>query len=213
MLMTRLAAGAAALVLVGAVLSVAGTALADEPTTSLVPCAPATSTSTTGPLYSANCAPTVSGTAPGTITVTLPGVGSVTFTVGLDGTIDTSTQPSVSLIGQNFSAGTPKISADGTRITISFVNIAAPEQHYTIKVKISPPTSEGAKPTVSAVAKVGHHENEQGDDNGQGDEDQHGSAPAEHDDEHHAGNQAPVIANQGQHHDGGSGGGDSGGDD
>src|SRR5262249_26697106 len=159
-----------ALVLVGAVVSVAGPALADETTTSLAPCSPATSTSTSGPLYTAKCAPTVSGSAPGAITVTLPGVGSITFTVAPDGTIDTSTQPSESVIGQNFSGGTPKISADGTRITVSFVNIAAPEQHYTIKVKVSPPTSAGGAPAVSAVAgPKGHHgDDEQGDDNDQG---------------------------------------------
>jgi hypothetical protein len=211
MLKTRLAAAAAVLVLMGAVLSVSGPALADETTTSFAPCSPATSTSTTGPLYTAKCAPTVSGTAPGAITVTLPGVGSITFTVAPDGTIDTSTQPSVSVIGQNFSGGTPKISADGTRITVSFVNIAAPEQHYTIKVKVSPPTSAGGAPTVSAVAgPKGHHgEDEQGDDNDQGDEDQ-GQHQSEHDDEQHAAVHAQV-ATQGQHHDG-EGAGDSGGD-
>jgi hypothetical protein len=154
MLKTRLAAAAAGLLLAGAVLSVAGPAFADgtttsvpDPTTALAPC----TTNTTAPLYTAKCAPTVSGTIGGAITVTLPGVGSITFNTTAAGVIDTSTQPSVSVIGQNFSAGTPKISADGTRITVEFVNIASPQQHYAISVKIAPPTS-GTVPTLKAVA-------------------------------------------------------------
>jgi hypothetical protein len=212
MFKTRLSASAAAMVLTAAVLSVAGQASADETTTSLPPCSPATSTSTAAPLYTATCAPTVSGTAPGSITVTLPGVGSITFTVAPDGSIDTSTPPSVSVIGQNFSGGTPTISADGTRITVSFVNIAAPEQHYTIKVKVAPPTSVGGAPTVSAVAgpNAHHGDDEQGDDNAQGDEDQ-GQHESEHEGQHHAGIQAQVSTSQPQHHDGEAGG--EGGDD
>jgi hypothetical protein len=203
MLKTRIAAAAAALLLAGAVLSVAGPAFADDTTTSLAPCTPATSTSTTVPLYTAKCAPAITGTAPGSITVTLPGVGSLTFTVAKDGTIDTSTQPSVSLLGQNFSHSTPKISADGTHISVTFVNIAEPEQRYTIKVKISPPTSAGGAPTIDAVAKPSgeHHDQENGDNEDKDHEDQKGAV--EHDDQgdNNQGQQQGANA-QGEEHDG-----------
>ncbi|HVM64325.1 MAG TPA: hypothetical protein VMU14_05640 [Acidimicrobiales bacterium] len=187
----RLAAAAAALLLGGAVLSMAGPAFADGAASSLAPC----TTNTSAPLYTAKCAPTVSGTIGGTITVTLPGVGSVTFNTTKDGVIDTSTQPSVSLLGQNFSAGTPKISVDGTRITVQFVNIAEPEQHYSISVKIAPPTS-GTVPTIKAVAgptdkgkgKGKHH----GHDDRQGKpDDQKGKPDDDADDGGHAQGQPP----------------------
>jgi hypothetical protein len=174
---TRLAAAAAAALLAAAVLSVAGPAWADDTTSSLAPCTPATSTSTVVPLYTAKCAPLVSGSIGGQITVTLPGVGSVTFKTTAGGTIDTSTQPSVSVIGQNFSGGTPVVSADGTHITVAFVNIAKPAQHYTIKVKISPPTSAGGVPTIKAVAgPTGKHHHHHGDDGNKGEaEDKQGA--------------------------------------
>ena len=161
MLKTRLAAAAGAVLLAGAVLSVAGPAFADPTTTStsttLAQCTPAPS----APLYTARCAPMVDTATAGQVTVTLPGVGSITFAVNPDGTVNTATIPSVSMLGKNFSVGTPKVSADGTHISISFVNIASPVQRYSIKVKLSPPTSVGGPPTVNAVAgpnnKKGHH--------------------------------------------------------
>jgi hypothetical protein len=178
MIRTRLAAAAAALLVTGAVLSAAGPAFADTTTTStsttLAPCTPAAS----APLYTARCAPTVVNSS-GSVTVTLPGVGTLTFLVNPDGTVNTSTAPSVSVIGANFSGGTPKVSADGTHISVSFVNIAAPRQHYTIKVKLSPPTSQGGDVGINATAGPnkhhrhgddGDHEGDQGkdDDNDQG---------------------------------------------
>lgn len=169
---TRIAAAAAALLIAGGVLSVAGPAFADATTTTststtstLAPCTPASS----APLYTARCAPTVVNSS-GTVTVTLPGVGSITFTVNPDGTVNTSTAPSVSVIGNNFSAGTPKVSVDGTHISVSFVNIASPAQHYNIKVKLSPPTSQGADVGINATAgpntHKGHHHGDEGDHDG-----------------------------------------------
>jgi hypothetical protein len=206
---TRIAAAAGALLIAGAVLSVAGPAFADPTTTTstststtstLAPCTPASS----APLYTARCAPVVSGS--GTVTVTLPGVGSITFTVNPDGTVNTSTAPSVSVTGNNFSAGTPKVSADGTHIIVSFVNIASPEQHYNIKVKLSPPTS-GGQVGITATAgpnkHKGHHHH--GDDG-----DHEANKPDDHDADEGgpASSLAPLAPHAGQaplpgHHGGG----------
>jgi len=202
---TRIAAAAAALLIAGAVLSVAGPAFADPTTTTststtLAPCTPASS----APLYTARCAPTVVN-ASGTVTVTLPGVGSITFTVNPDGTVNTSTAPSVSVIGDNFSGGTPKVSADGTHISVSFVNIAAPQQHYNIKVKLSPPTSGGPvgiNATAGPNKHKGHHHGDDGD--------HEGNKPDDHDADEGgpAGSLAPLAPHGGQaplpgHHGGG----------
>jgi hypothetical protein len=199
---TRLAAASMALLVAGATLSVAGPAFADDTTSSLAPCTPAAS----APLYTARCAPEVTGTLPQVI-VTLPGVGVLTCNLtNQNTTIDTSVQPTVSLMpaNNNFSAGTPKISADGTRITVSFVNIAKPAQHYSISVKVSPPVSAGGPPVLKAVAGPKHNG---GDENEGKDDDQQGAN--EHDDD--AAQGANKQGQQGQQEQQGDDGGDAGG--
>src|SRR5579864_8109361 len=112
MIRSRLAAGAAGLLVVGTVMLAAGPAVANTPTPPPL-CAAAAS----APLYTATCTPTVAGTAPGAMTVTLPGVGTLSFTVKADGTIDTTaTPPTATATGANFTAGTPHVSDDGTHI-------------------------------------------------------------------------------------------------
>src|ERR1700730_3603741 len=128
MIRSRLAAAAAGLLAAGMVMLAAGPAMADtgmDPTsssTSLPLCAAATSPP---PLYTAKCAPGVGGTAPGVITVTLARVGTLTFTVKADGTIDTTgTPPKATNLPNtnNFTAGTPTVSSDGTHVTVTFFN-------------------------------------------------------------------------------------------
>ena len=93
MIRSRLAAAAAGLLAAGMVMLAAGPAMADTgmPTTtstSLPLCAAAK----TGPLYTAKCAPGVLNTPP-LVTLTLPGVGTLSFTIKTDGTIDTTSTP------------------------------------------------------------------------------------------------------------------------
>jgi hypothetical protein len=198
MIRIRLAAAAAALLVTGAVLSVAGPAFADPTTTStsttsttLDPCTPASS----APLYTARCVPNVDNSN-GTVTVTLPGVGTLTFLVNPDGTVNTSTAPSVSVIGANFSGGTPTVSADGTHISVSFVNIAAPHQHYTIKVKLSPPTSQGGPVGINATAGPNKHKGHHGDH--EGDHDGNKGNDNDPDDQGQGNHVAPAAIHMGQ---------------
>ena len=165
MIRSRLAAAAAGLLAAGMVMLAAGPAMADTgmstTTSSSLPlCSPAT----TAPLYSAACAPGAANVS-GAVTLTLPGVGTLSFTIKADGTIDTTSTKSTAT-GSNFTAGTPKVSSDGTHITVTFINAAAPTQTYTIKAKVVPPTSvAGAATTgaatVIAVAKPAGHQDDQ----------------------------------------------------
>jgi len=180
MIRSRLAAAAAGLLAAGMVMLAAGPAMADTgmttTSTSLPLCAPAS----TAPLYSANCAPGVANVS-GAVTLTLPGVGTLSFTIKADGTIDTAgTLPTSAATGANFTAGTPKVSSDGTHISVTFINAATPTQTYTVKAKVSPPMSVSGASTVSgaatviAVAKPAGHQDDQneaketetGDDDG-----------------------------------------------
>jgi hypothetical protein len=203
------------------VMLAAGPAMADTgmPTTtssSLPLCAQAL----TPPLYSANCAPGVANVS-GAVTLTLPGVGTLSFTIKADGTIDTTgTPPKSTATGSNFTAGTPKVSSDGTHISVTFFNAATPTQTYTVKAKVSPPTSAGGAATVIAVAKPAGHQDDQNeakesesesDDDGQstssttlnltstGKDDNESSTGAQH--EHQSGSQG--SSKGGSHGDGG----------
>jgi hypothetical protein len=207
MIRSRLGAAAAGLLAAGMVILAAGPAMAStglDPTTTsttLAPCAAASS----APLYTAKCAPQVTGAAPGGTVVTLPGVGTLSFTVKPDGTIDTSTanMPTATATGANFSAGTPMVSSDGTHVTVVFINAATPTQKYVIRAKVSPPTSVvGAAatgtPTLSVVAGPASHHHHQGDHS-----DHESSTGAQH--EHQFGQGSKGQNSQGQNSQGGGG--------
>ena len=151
MIRSRLAAAAAGLLVSGTVMFAAAPAFATTPLTGCTPAAAA-------PLYTSTCLPVVSPTAPGAVTVTLPGVGTLTFTVKPDGTIDTTgTPPVATATGANFSAGTPQVSQDGTHVSVTFVNAANPVQKYVVRAKVSQtnPTTVGGAPGLIVTAKAG----------------------------------------------------------
>jgi hypothetical protein len=99
------------------------------------------------------CTPTVVApdTATGMYTVTLPGVGTLNFKI--DPATNTITTTSVTGLGVNFTASTPKVSADGTKISVTFTNSADPTQVYRLKVKIKPPETAGGAPVVKAKVR------------------------------------------------------------
>jgi hypothetical protein len=157
MIRSRLAAAAAGLLAAGTVMFAAAPAFATTPPTPLPACTPAA----TAPLYTAKCLPAVGGTAPGAITVTLPGVGTLDFTVKADGTVDPATVMATAT-GTNFTAGTPHVSSDGTHVSVTFTNAATPAQHYFVKAKViqTNPTTVGGAPGFLVIAKAGpvsHH--------------------------------------------------------
>jgi len=210
MIRSRLAAVAAGLLAAGTVTFAAAPAFA---TTPLPACTPNAS----APLYTAECLPVVAGTPPGAMTVTLPGVGTLTFTVKADGTIDPTTAMATAAAGSNFSAGTPVVSQDGTHVSVTFVNAAAPTQTYVVKAKViqTNPTTVGGPPGFAVVAKA--RPAGEGDDNEQGDQNE--NEQGDHED---GGKSTPAVQPAGTHQDdqesssGGSGGhsgGESGGGD
>jgi hypothetical protein len=170
MIRTRLAAVAAGVLASGTVMFAAAPAFATTPLTGCTPAASA-------PLYTSTCLPAVSGgTGAGMVTVTLPGVGTLSFTLKGDGTIDPAVTPTATATGVNFSAGTPVVSPDGTHVTVTFINAANPVQKYVIRAKVSQtnPTTVGGAPGFIVTAKAGptHHEGD--DQEGDSDEDGNG---------------------------------------
>jgi hypothetical protein len=115
------------------------------------------------------CAPTV--TRPGEpgapYLVAVPGVG--TFSFILDPVTFKITSATVTTLGAGFTASTPKISADGTKVYVTFTNSANPTQVYRVKVKVKPPETTGGAPTINAKVRGGahaehkHHHGERGD--------------------------------------------------
>jgi len=193
---SRLVATAAASLLATGLVMAAGpawatTAAAPLTPPTLAPCtpnttaAPATSvapSSTVEPapgprLYNGRCSltPTVAAAGTGwTVTVTLPGVGTLTFNLTPAGTVDATTPPSVApLAGSNFSAGTPHVSVKGNVVSVTFVNAADPHQTDSIKVVITPPTSVGGVPTVVATGGSAGRHKHHGDGSGRPDRDGH----------------------------------------
>jgi hypothetical protein len=209
MIRSRLAAVAAGLLAAGTVTFAAAPAFA---TTPLPACTPAAS----APLYTAPCLPVVTGTNPGPFTVTLPGVGTLMFSLKPDGTIDpTSVTPNAT--GANFTATTPVVSEDGMHVSVTFINAANPVQKYEVRAKViqTNPTTVGGAPGFAVVSKA--RPAGEGDDNEQGDENE--NEQGDHED---GGKGAPAVQPAGTHQDdqesssGGSGGhsgGESGGGD
>jgi hypothetical protein len=99
------------------------------------------------------CTPTV--TKPGEpgapYLVNVPGVGSFSFI--LDPATNKITAATVTTVGANFTASTPKISADGTKVTVTFTNSADPTQVYRVKVKVKAPETAGGAPVIKAKVR------------------------------------------------------------
>ena len=205
MIRTRLAAVAAGLLACGTVMFAAAPAFATTPLTGCTPAASA-------PLYTTTCLPAVSGgTAAGPVTVTLPGVGTLTFTLKADGTIDPTVIPTATATGANFSAGTPVVSPDGTHVSVTFVNAANPVQKYVIKAKVSQtnPTTVGGAPGFIVTAKAGpptHHKSDHEGDKDDDDQGGHNSASLTNHQDHES-----SSGSQHEHSDGGDGNSQGGG--
>jgi hypothetical protein len=170
MIRTRLAAVAAGVLASGTVMFAAAPAFATTPLTGCTPAASA-------PLYTTTCLPVVTGgTSAGAVTVNLPGVGTLTFTLKADGTIDPTVIPTATATGANFSAGTPVVSPDGTHISVTFVNAANPVQKYVIKAKVSQtnPTTVGGAPGFIVTAHAGPQTHHKSDQEGDKDDDDQG---------------------------------------
>jgi hypothetical protein len=174
MIKSRLAAAAVGLVAAGSVLSVAGPALATTPPTP-PPACPATAP-TTPPLYTAKCTITPAAAsdnaALGSTQVTLPGVGSLYFTLTSTGTIDlTKGVTGLGATGTGFVPVVTKVSPGGTSASVTFVSPATgttKKQVYTIQVKLTPSSGTTAAKIV-AVGGPGHgHHHHGGDEGGHG---------------------------------------------
>src|ERR1700682_222920 len=115
---------------------------------------PAPACGTTLPLTTP-CTPTVvaPAAATGTDTVTLPGVGTLSFKIDPATNMIISGSPTVTGLGAHFTASTPKISADGTKVSVTFTNSADPTQVYRLKVKVKPPETAGGAPVVKAKVR------------------------------------------------------------
>ena len=203
MIRTRLAAAAAGLLVSGTVMFAAAPAFATTPPTPLTGCTQAAS----APLYTATCLPAVSGgTSAGAVTITLPGVGTLTFTLKADGTIDPTTALGTAT-GTNFSAGTATVSPDGTHVSVTFINAANPVQKYVVRAKVvqTNPTTVGGAPGFMVTSKAGpagmHDHKNKGHEDQEGDND--------HDDNNQG--QAPLLQSSTNHGDHGSWTGGSGG--
>jgi uncharacterized membrane protein YgcG len=194
MIRTRLAALAAGLLASGAVMFAAAPAFATTPLTACTPAAAA-------PLYTSACLPAVAGgTSAGAVTITVPGVGTVSLTLTSGGTFDPTTATATAT-GANFSAGTPVVSPNGTHVTVTFINAANPAQKYVVKAKVvqtNPTTVGGAAGTVVTsklvVPGMHDHKNKGHDQEGDGD----------HDDDNNNQGQAPLLQSSTNHGDHGS---------
>ncbi len=155
-------------------LMVAGPAFADEGTPPTPP--PACATTSTTLATPCSAAVTSSG---GTYTVTVPGVGTVTFNLTADGT-PTSV---VATPASGFTAGTPDV--DGERVSVTFTNTSNPEQSYTVTAK----AKDEPGPTTTVVAVVHSRPPDEGDHH-EGDDGSHETPPstfAPQSGEHHFG--------------------------
>ncbi len=139
--------------------------------------AAATGTSTTGstptPLASCGttlplttpCTPAITAptTAGGAWTLTLPGVGSLVFTV--DPATNQIVSASVSGVETKFTASLSVDGEDGkVAATFTSTSTTAPTQVYTIAAKVQAPATVGGAPTVTAVVKSAEKEDDKDDD-------------------------------------------------
>jgi len=138
----------------GVALAMATSAFANGTKPSPTPCA------SSAPI-TAPCVPTV-GQSGSTYTITLPGIGTVTFTVDQTTGKVTGT-PITSGLGAGYTA-TIKVDKDTDRITVVFTN-TDPTKSVVLVVRAKP-GANGAIPVVKAKVKAVHHDDdESGTDN------------------------------------------------
>ena len=209
MIRTRLVAVAAGVLASGTVMFAAAPAFATTPLTGCTPAASA-------PLYTTPGLPVVTGgTSAGAVTVMLPGVGTLSFSLTGTGTVDPSVMPTATAVaGSNFSAGTPVVSNDGTHISVTFINLAKPTQKYVISAKVSQtnPTTVGGAPGFIVTAKAGpssHHKSDQEGD--KDDDDQGGQGGAALTAQNNHQDHESSSGSQHEHSDGGDGNSQGGG--
>jgi hypothetical protein len=103
------------------------------------------------------CAPTVTppSSPGGPYTITLPGVGTLSFTV--DPATNTITSATVSGLAVNFTASTPKIDGDADKVTVTFTNTTDPTQVYRVRASVRAPATAGGAPTIFAKVGGRHH--------------------------------------------------------
>ncbi|MFI5282117.1 MAG: hypothetical protein ACHQ0J_03200 [Candidatus Dormibacterales bacterium] len=119
----------------------------------------------------APCIPTV-GQSGGNYTITLPGIGTLSFTVDQTTGKVTGT-PATSALGANFTA-TIKVDKDTDKISVVFTNSADPTKSVLLVVKTKPGPNGGA-PVVTAKVKAVHH-----DDDGDKNETEHDGGGSGH---------------------------------
>src|ERR1700682_6044332 len=134
------------------------------------PKTPPPACSTTLPLTTP-CTPTLvrPGEPGAPYLVTLPGVGTLSFII--DPATNKITSATVSGLGVNFTASTPKISADGTKVYVTLTNSANPTQVYRVEVKVKPSETAGGAPVINAKVRGsanghGEHKNHHGEHEG-----------------------------------------------
>jgi len=177
MIKSRLAAVAAGLVAAGAVLVAAGPAFATTPPTPPPACPTTAPTST--PLYTAKCTITPAASdnaALGSTMVTLPGVGSLYFTLTSTGTIDTTkVVTGLGATGTTFTPVVTHVNPGGTSASVTFVSPATAttkKQVYTVQVKLTPASGTTAATIVATGGPGRGHRHHGG---GDGDHDEHGA--------------------------------------
>lgn len=153
MIRSRLAGVAVVVLAAGTMLAIAAPAIA-------LPALPSTCVAGAmpPPQYTAPCTPTVTGTNPipsggGSVTLTLPGVGSIVITVDATGNL---TAPTVTPMAP-FKMGTLKVNNDTGLVSVTFTNKGAPlpagvkPETYVIKAKVSqlPGTAGYAVQTIA----------------------------------------------------------------
>jgi hypothetical protein len=146
---TMLRGGLSFALAAGVGLAMATGAFANGAKPSPTPCA------TTAPI-TAPCVPNVTNTG-SSYTITLPGIGTLNFTVDQTTGKVTGT-PTTSGLGANYTA-TIKVDKDTDRIVVVFTNSADPTKSVTLNVKARPGPN-GAAPVVKAKVKRVHRDDD-----------------------------------------------------
>ena len=179
--------GASLAAAAGAVLVLAGPALANEGSTLEEAPAPLAACASTLPLTTPCSVDVIAGAMSGDFVVTLPGVGILNITV--DPTTNKVTAASVNGL-TGFTATRVKVDGDGDRVSVTLTSATDPSQVYVLKVAVKPSATGGAI-TITAKVKAGDTENE--------DKNERNDQKGEHDD----GSTGGTLSDHAGHHDGG----------
>ena len=115
----------------------------------------------TTPPVTTPCTPGVT-TAGGVWTLTLPGVGSLVFTV--DPTTNQIVSASVMGVATAFNASLASVDGEDGKVSATFTSKTDPTQVFTIVAKVHEPATAGGAPTVTAVVKSAEKEDDKDDD-------------------------------------------------